>query len=78
MQRLSMQNSRTSGLPYLASTAAEYILHRTNGVLAMIVFGFALVVVLMTLFAWLTVIVADALTEARPDGDFAHVAAARA
>ena len=44
----------------------------------MIAFGFVLVMVLMALFAWLTVIVADALTEARPDGDFAHITAARA
>ena len=44
----------------------------------MIVFGFALTITGMALSSWLTVIVADAVTEARPDGDFAHVSAARA
>lgn len=44
----------------------------------MIAFGFVLTAALMGLSTWLTVIVADAVTDARPDGDFAHVAAARA
>lgn len=44
----------------------------------MIALGFAITAALMGLSTWLTVIVADAVTEARPDSDFAHVTAARA